>query len=377
VRHLLSLGSVCLLFLVGATVQAAPRSTPAELAAKIDQHLAKRWPEANVKPAPRADDAEFVRRVHLDLAGRIPTVAETRTFLADKQGDRRAKLIDRLLASPRYATHFAGVYRALLIPEAGNNFLVRFQQGSFEDWLKLQLAGNVGLDKITRNLLTVPVGEQNGPGALGINEGPSPMAFYYAKEFKPENLAAGAARVFLGVRVECAQCHNHPFADWKKDQFWGLAAFFSGITGRQQGDVIIPGAEMPGKKQITIPNSQTIIQARFLDGAEPKWDDKTPSRTVLANWITARDNPYFARAAVNRTWGYLLGTGLVEPVDDMIGSNTTSTHPELLDLLAREFVGPTPTSEPAPAPTRRKGSRPSSLACRYAASPPSNSSTAS
>jgi hypothetical protein len=201
VRLFQTISCVSLLFFVAAAVQARPTSNAAALAAKIDEHLAKRWPQANVKPAPPADDAEFVRRIYLDLAGRIPTVAETRSFLADKQADRRARLIDRLLAGPRYAGHFAGVYRSLLIPEAGNNFLVRFQQGSFEDWLKQQLAGNAGFDKLTRDLLSAPVGDQNGIGALGINEGPSPLAFYYAKEFKPESLAAGAARVFLGVRV--------------------------------------------------------------------------------------------------------------------------------------------------------------------------------
>jgi Protein of unknown function (DUF1553)/Protein of unknown function (DUF1549) len=338
VRLLSTLGCASLLFFVAAVVQARPTSNPAALAAKIDEHLARRWPQANVKPAPPADDAEFVRRVYLDLSGRIPTVAETRSFLADKRADRRAQLIDRLLASPRYATHFAGVYRSILIPEAGNNFLVRFQQGAFEDWLKQQFAANVGLNRMTRNLLTVPVGNEAGPAALGINDGPSPMAFYYAKEFKPENLAAGAARVFLGVRVECAQCHNHPFASWKKEQFWSLAAFFSGINGRQQGDVIVPGAETPTKREITIPNTDTVVQARFLDGSQPKWGSDDTSRKVLANWMTARNNPYFARAAVNRTWAYLLGTGLVEPVDDMIGNSTTSTHPELLELLSREFV---------------------------------------
>lgn len=141
-----------------------------------------------------------------------------------------------MLASPRFASHFAAIYRAVLIPEAGNNFLVRFQQGGFEDWLKGKFSRNAGYDQMTRELLTYPLDGGNPFLAVGLGGGASAVAFYSAKEFKAESLAAGAARVFLGVRVECAQCHNHPFAEWKRDQFWALAAFFSGIEGQKQGD---------------------------------------------------------------------------------------------------------------------------------------------
>jgi hypothetical protein len=336
--------SAFLLFAGAPTVPAQTPGSAAALAAKIDQHLAKRWPKAKVTPAPRADDAEFVRRIHLDLAGRIPTVAETRTFLADTKADRRQRLVEKLLASPRYATHFAGVYRALLIPEAGNNFLVRFQQGGFEDWLKGQLAANTGFDKMTRELLTAPVGDGGPLAAFNGNNGPSPLAFYSAKEYKAESLAAGVARVFLGVRVECAQCHNHPFAGWKKEQFWSLAAFFSGVQSQRAGDVLIPAAEMPHKRELTIPGSETVVQAKFLDGQQPNWKEgmngaNPKTREVLADWIASRVNPYFARAAVNRTWAYFLGAGLVEPIDDMVGDGAAASHPELLELLAREFAG--------------------------------------
>ncbi|MBM3997369.1 MAG: DUF1553 domain-containing protein, partial [Planctomycetes bacterium] len=144
--------------------------------------------------------------------------------------------------------------------------------------------------------------------------------------------------VFLGVRVECAQCHNHPFAEWKRDQFWALAAFFSGIEGQKQGDVIVPGRENANKREITIPGTETVVKARFLDGSEPKWEKVGSTRTVLADWITAPKNPYFARAAVNRTWAYFMGTGLIEPVDEMVGTSSAASNPELLSLLAQEFV---------------------------------------
>jgi hypothetical protein len=324
------------LFIVHAGAHA--QTAPADLARKIDEHLARRQIDAKVKPARIADDAEFVRRVYLDLAGRIPTVAETRSFLADKRPEQRTELVDRLLASPRFAAHFAGVYRAILIPEAGNNFLVRFQQGGFEDWLKEKFAKNVGYDKLTHELLTATIDNSNPLVSLGVGGNPSPLAFYSAKEFKAESIAAGAARVFLGVRVECAQCHNHPFADWKREQFWALAAFFSGIKGQQQGDVMIPGREDKNKREIKIAGTDTMVKARFLTGVEPTWKTGVATRNVFADWVTARSNPYFARAAVNRTWAYFLGHGLIEPVDEMIGTSSTASHPEILTLLADEFA---------------------------------------
>ena len=209
-------------------VKAATAGDVQALADKIDQHLAQRWAKFEATPAPAASDAEFLRRIYLDLAGRIPSVEETRTFLKDKRSDERAQLVERLLAGSRYVGHFTNVWRALLIPEAGNNFQVRLQQGSFEDWLKKRVSTNAGYDQMVRELLTAKVG-QGGPFPFAAPGSANPQTFYLAKEFKPENLAAGTARVFLGVSVECAQCHNHPFADWKREQFWGFAAFFAGI----------------------------------------------------------------------------------------------------------------------------------------------------
>jgi hypothetical protein len=307
------------------------------LAGKIDQHIARRWAEARVEPAEPADDAEFLRRVYLDVAGRIPSVAEARAFLKDPRPDRRSRLVEQLLSGPRYSTHFTNVLRALLIPEANNNFLVRLQQRGFEEWLKRQLAKNAGYDELARALLTAPVGGQ-GLAGLGGGDAPSALAFYSAKEFRPENLAAGAARVFLGVSVECAQCHDHPFADWKREQFWSFAAFFAGIQSRQLMDVLIPAPEIPDRKELNIPGSERVVQARFLDGGQPEWKPQARTRDVLADWVASPANPYFARAVVNRTWAYLFGTGLVEPVDEMVGATSTASHPELLDLLAREFA---------------------------------------
>ncbi len=308
------------------------------LAEKIDQHIAKRWTELNVEPAARADDAEFLRRVYLDLAGRIPSVEEARTFLADKRPDKRARLVEQLLAGSRYVTHFTNFYRALLIPEAGNNFQVRLQQSSFEAWLKQQVAKNATYDQMVRDLLNTPITAGFDSLQLGGNGQPSSLTYYLAKEFRPENLAAGTARVFLGVSVECAQCHNHPFADWKREQFWSFAAFFSGIQSQRFQDFLLPGREEKNKRELTIPGTEKVVQAKFLDGAEPEWKPEVTTRATLAEWLTSPSNPYFARAAVNRVWAYFFGTGLIEPVDEMVGTASTASHPELLDLLAKEFA---------------------------------------
>jgi hypothetical protein len=331
------------LLLAGGTAggAAAPAKAPPldaqALAAEIDRHLARGWDKAKAVPAPPADDAEFLRRAYLDLAGRIPSVAEARAFLDDRRPDRRARLIEKLLAGPRYAAHLANVYRALLIPEAGNNFQVRLGQAGFEAWLRQKAARNVGYDRLVRELLTAPLGSTGGFPLAGLGGDPTPVTFYLAKELKPENLAAGTARVFLGVSVECAQCHNHPFADWKREQFWGLAAFYSGIKARKLQDFITPERENTDRHEITMPGGK-VVQARFLDGTEPRWVKGTSARTTLADWLTAPGNPYFARATVNRTWAYFFGTGLVEPIDEMVGGPNAPSHPELLDLLAREFV---------------------------------------
>jgi hypothetical protein len=320
--------------------RAGPAEGPDALAARIDHHVATAWAKAGVTPAPLADDGEFVRRVYLDLAGRIPHVSEVRKFLDDKRPDKRARLVGQLLDGPRYVTHFTNVWRSLLLPEATTSVQTRFVVPGFESWLRKQLVQNARYDAMVRDLLTAAVGQQSmqnlyGQGGQGE---PTPIAFYLAKEIKPENLAAATSRLFLGIKLECAQCHNHPFADWKRDQFWSYAAFFAGLQAQRQGDFAQPGREIPDRREVTIPGTEKVVQAAFPDGKAPKWKFKASSRQTLAEWMTAKDNPYFARAAVNRLWAHFLGTGLIDPVDEMVGSEHSPSHPELLDELAREFA---------------------------------------
>jgi hypothetical protein len=318
-----------------------PALDAAATAARIDQLVAARWKDARAQPAERADDAEFVRRVYLDLAGRIPSVAEARQFLDDKRADKRRLLVDRLLDGPRYVTHFAQVWRALMLPEVSSNLQARFLAPGFEAWLRKQLTKNAGYDAMVREMLTLPLEPQNGRNAVffGQQQGePTPIAFYLAKEVKAENLAAATARLFMGVKLECAQCHNHPFADWKREQFWGLAAFFAGVQRQTNGDFSFPTRELADRREMTIPGTERVVQASFIDGSEPQWKFRVSARVTLADWLTRADNPYFARAAVNRMWAYFFGTGLVDPVDEMIGAEHVSSNPELLDELARQFA---------------------------------------
>jgi hypothetical protein len=309
-----------------------------DLAARIDKHLETRLRADQVQPAPRADDAEFLRRAYLDITGRIPRPADVHAFLADPAPDKRRRRIDRLLDDPRYAVHFANVWRAELLPETASNREAALFQAGFENWLRERLRAGTSYDRLVRELLTTPIAAagQGGEPVLRDPDRPNPLAFFAVKEARPENLASAVTRSFLGIRLECAQCHDHPFAKWKQEQFWSQAAFFAGI-GKQGGSLFAPLTETTGRRALQAPGGKEPRPAIFLDQRAPKWQEGRSPRAVLADWITAPDNPYFARAAVNRLWGRFFGAGLIDPVDDFRDDNTPS-HPELLDDLARAFT---------------------------------------
>lgn len=325
------------------TVKAAEPAVTAtaerQVVERINQRIRERWEQEKVVPTSRADDAEFLRRVYLDLAGQIPPVSEVRRFLDDTSPDKRATLVKKLLESPRYIVHFSNVWRAELLPEVSAEPQLQFLMPSFEAWLKDQLIDNDSYADLARKLVTFKIEGMARQNAFEAGGTVSPVAFYQAKEGKPENLASGTARVFLGVRIECAQCHNHPFDSWKQEQFWSFAAFYAGVSRQQMGDVGGPLSDLPSRRKLEIPGkkTRTEVEARYLDGTEPTWESNERSREKLANWLTARENPYFAKAAVNRIWGRLFGVGIVDPVDDFSDANPPS-HPELLDELATAFI---------------------------------------
>jgi hypothetical protein len=329
---------------IGTPALAADKPDPLALSKRVDHHVAVKLATAGVKPAAAADDATFLRRTYLLLVGRIPLPSEVYAFLEDKDHGKRAKLVDRLLASPGYANHFATVWRGWLIPEAMTRFEVAALVPGFEAWLRKRLSENVAYDKIVTELLTTPLApprQANAPfqpaGEDAIFGAQGPLAFYYAKDAKPENLASATAGLFLGVQLGCAQCHDHPFAKWSRDQFWGLAGFFAGVEKTQPNNDFGPLREVLDRRELAIPNTDQVVQATFLDGTEPDWKPGVTARSTLATWITARNNQFFARATVNRVWWYVYGTGIVDPVDDFTDDHLPS-HPALLDELAKAFV---------------------------------------
>ncbi len=321
---------------------------PAALAAKIDQLIEAKYQEAGVRPAALADDAEFLRRVYLDVAGRVPAVSEARDFLADPRADKRQRLVDSLLKGPQYVNHFTNTWRSILLPPTTNQ-QQQLQLGNpFRLWLEKQVKENVPYSQMVREILTTPapVNADLRLAALqGFNANPqnlTPAFFYQANELKAENVAAATARIFLGVRLECAQCHDHPFARWSREQFWEYASFFAAIQPPPRPMVVnnrvVQPPKTPPKRALKIPGTDKYVQAKFLDGGEPRLVEGMDPRMSLAMWMTSPENPYFARNAVNRVWAHFFGIGLVDPVDDEPGDDNPPSHPRLLDELSRQFI---------------------------------------
>ena len=330
-RSFVILSVVVAMSLAGGALRAQEIDAAQRIAAQVDELLRQAWEAGNIVAAPKADDAEFLRRVSLDLRGRIPPASEVRDFVADASVDKRAQKIDELLSSPTFIVHYTNVWRAAMVPEADADQAVRFQLPGFEAWLRARIAENRDFSKIAVEMLTLPSPAQQMAAIPGDSIA-SPLVFYTAKEQDPARLTSAAARLFLGLRLDCAQCHDHPFDDWRQEQFWGLAAFFHEFEEEAAGS-----RDDEQTVQIAIPDVDRVVSARFLDGQTPDWSSGKPARAVLADWVTSPDNPYFAKATVNRLWAAMFGVGLVDPADDF-GRNNPPSHPEILDLLASSFV---------------------------------------
>jgi Protein of unknown function (DUF1549)/Protein of unknown function (DUF1553) len=326
-----------LLLLLPALAPAADKA--ADIAKTIDRHLNEDFKARKITPAPQADDAEFVRRVYLDLLGRIPKAADARTFIEDKAPNKRAKLIESLMEKPGAASTLAMHYRQQWLPETATDFQKQFQGDSFERYLAGRFAKRIPMDAIINQILTtnVAVGSRR---FLPRNNNATPEeagieAFYNALEVKPENLGATVSRAWLGMKLECAQCHDHPFAPYKKEQFWNFAAFFVDINeiARISSSFVGPVPPQAFKNRIEIPGTGKYVVAKFFDGVEPDWSIAYPPMHELARWITDKKNPYFARNIVNRTWQQYFGIGLIDPIDEPSETNPPS-HPKLLEELA-------------------------------------------
>lgn len=309
-----------------------------DLAARVDRLIEKRLLAERVTAAPVAGDAEFLRRVYLDLGGRIPPASRVRQFLAEAAPNKRRRVVDELLGGSLYVMHFSNVWRKALLPETQSDPQTRVLVPGFEAWLRQKLSEDTSYSAMVREIVTVSLTPAGVAGELSRPDSrPSPLAFYQAKQIKPENLAASMARTFLGIRIECAQCHDHPFDKWKQDEFWSFAAFFAGMERQGQGGFLAAIREVSEQRELEIPGTGRSVGPVHLDGAKPRPARAGGTRRLLADWMISDRNPYFARAAVNRLWAHQFGIGLVDPPDDFTADNPPS-HARVLELLAAEFV---------------------------------------
>ncbi|HEY2911291.1 MAG TPA: DUF1549 and DUF1553 domain-containing protein [Gemmataceae bacterium] len=312
-----------------------PGPKDARLVAKmIDDAIAKKLADLGKSAAPLATDEEFLRRAYLDLNGVIPTADKARAFLDSTDANKRAKLIDELLDDSRFGRHLADFWQARLIPrESNNRFVLR---EPFTKWLEASFNKNVPWNQFVSNLVAA---------AGSVEENPA-VTFYLANR-SVDKLTDHVTQSFLGVQLQCAQCHNHPFTEWKQTEYWGMAEFFSKVkadrakNAKKGGDNnkigVIEGPTRTRAKDF-FPESAKTVPAKFLGGEQPRLLPSQPYRPALARWITDERNPYFAKSIVNRTWGQLFGAGFVNPIDDMHDGNRPS-HPELFEKLARNFAG--------------------------------------
>jgi hypothetical protein len=292
----------------------------------VDDLVFAKLRRLNIVPSPLSSDEEFVRRVYLDVTGLLPSLEETREFVASPDQRKRATLIDRLLERPEFAevwaTRFSDLFRVGLLDQGHKGGRLMYT------WLRNSIAADKPYNEFATELLTAS-------GNLFFQ----PTAnFYYITEFsEPENIATNISQVFLGVRLECARCHNHPWEKWTQDDFWGFAGFFGrmGIKDTYQNDE--SQVLLKAKGEVLHPKTKKPVQPKYLDGPGETEGPDEDIREKLARWMTAPGNPWFARAIVNRVVKHYLGRALVEPVDDFRVTNPPSNE-ALLDALAQDFV---------------------------------------
>lgn len=325
--------AVTILALAVSAVAAEPLDA-AGVAEIIDHHIGARLESEGVAPAVPADDGEFLRRVYLDLHGVVPSAAAAARFIDDTNSDKRRRLIDDLLADPRFGEHFGDVWQRRLLSPLLN--VQRTHPERFAAWLA-QRFNEDRWDRTVYDLLTAAGTMDDNPAVTWLIEGRHPLSV--------TDLTDLTSRYFLGVRLNCAQCHDHPFVtDWSQDDYWGMAAFFAQIqTPDRPKMVYMKGVQDDARMTLsTLKNADVFDGFRaaaptFPGGKRPELIDKQTYRQTLAQWITSPDNPYFARATVNRMWWRFFGRGLVNPVDDMHTGNAPS-HPRLLAALSQRFV---------------------------------------
>lgn len=332
----------CLIILVVAgTVRAQ------SLTQRLDEHINKVIKDA---PAPRSSDDEFLRRVYLNITGIIPSTEETRAFLADKAADKREKLVDKLLGSDNYARHMTNVFDILLMDRRPDKHVKRPE---WRDFLHKSFAENKPYDLFVREILS----------ADGTDPKTRPAAkFFLDRDGEPNVLTKDISRLFLGMNLHCAQCHDHPLVNaYKQDHYYGVLAFLnrsylfadkgtkmSVYAEKGEGDVSFQSVFVPKVTKSTgprLPDGKMLEEPKFDKGQEyvkpvgkgERGIPKFSRRAQLGEQLTSKDNPRFARATVNRFWFFLMGRGIIDPVEYDHDANPPS-HPELLKMLSEEFV---------------------------------------
>jgi hypothetical protein len=301
----------------------------------VDRYTAAKWRQLGLMPSEPASDEMFIRRAYLDITGTLPSVEEVRAFVADPDPNKRDKLIDRLVDSENYAYYFALKWADILKVKRRNNPQRAAGTFAFHSWIKDSLASDKPYDQFVREILC----------AVG-DDRQCPPVFWYTELQNPEQFVDDVAQVFLGMRINCAQCHHHPYEKWSQDDYWGLAAFF-GRVGRKPVSLLGVQVQNQNQTRIAVFNrtTGTVINKRTGQPAVMKPLEGEPvtvapgedPRVKLVEWMTDPKNPFFAKAVVNRYWAHFFGRGIVDPLDDMRDTNPP-TNPELLDALAKDFI---------------------------------------
>jgi len=306
-------------FAEGRTARQAPTTASGFIDRLVDRQLRR----LGLVPSPQCTDAEFVRRAHLDVIGTLPTVEEMRPFLADRRPGRRERLVDTLLARPEFVDFWASRWSDLF--RVNRDLLGEKGMWRLSAWVREQVARNTPWDEMARKLIL----------AGGTTDSCGPANFYRMGA-RPEEFGETVSQVFLGIRVQCAKCHNHPFEKWTQTDYYRMAAYFARV-GRKElpGGRLVVFARPEG--EVAHPRLGLPVAPAPFDGPPLAPDAPGDRREHLARWITAPRNPHFARSIVNRVWRHYMGRGLVEPVDDMRATNPASNEP-LLQALTAHFV---------------------------------------
>jgi hypothetical protein len=292
----------------------------------IDELVFAKLKQLGIPPSPVCDDSTFVRRVFVDVTGRLPTAEQAKAFVEDKDPNKRDKLIDYLVDSPGYGDYFGNKWTMVLRNRrVQNGPAVSFR---FHDFVRRSIQQNVPYDQFVRSILAAS-------GDVDAN----PAASWFTQVDTSTAQLEDTAQLFLGMRIQCARCHHHPFERWSQDDYYGFEAFFAQVglrqnrKGLQNGEIYHRGGLATARN----PRSQQSLKPAGLGGAPlevPAWEDP---RHALVDWMADPQNPFFAKALANRYWKHFFGRGIVDPEDDMRVTNPP-TNPELLDALAKSFI---------------------------------------